>query len=50
MELFPKDFVSELNAKNLGNSSSFLTMTHTTLPAKRFRSYGNLMIDIAAEF
>jgi hypothetical protein len=50
MELFPKDSVPELNTKNLGNSSIFLTITHTTLYAKRFRSYGILMIDVAAEF
>jgi hypothetical protein len=50
MELFPKDSVLELNNKNLRNSSSFLTITHTTLSAKRFRSCKILMIDIAAEF
>jgi hypothetical protein len=26
MELFPKEFVPELNTKNLGNSASFLTI------------------------
>jgi hypothetical protein len=31
MELFPKDFVLELNTKNMSNSPSFLTITHTTL-------------------
>jgi hypothetical protein len=31
MELFLKDFVLELNTKNLGNSPSFLTITHMTL-------------------
>jgi hypothetical protein len=50
MELLPKDFVLELNTKNLGNSTSFLTITHTTLSAKRFISYGILTIDVAAEF
>jgi hypothetical protein len=50
MELFPKDSVSELNTKNLGNSTSFLTIIHTTLSAKRFRRYRILTIDIAAEF
>jgi hypothetical protein len=50
MELFPKDYVLELNIKNLGNSPSFLTNTHTTLSAKWFRSYGILTIDVAAEF
>jgi hypothetical protein len=50
MELFPKDSVLELNTKKLGNSPSFLTITHTTLSAKRFRSYGILTIVFAAEF
>jgi hypothetical protein len=50
MELFPKDSILELNTKNLGNSPSFLTFTHTTLSARWFRSYGILMIDVAAEF
>jgi hypothetical protein len=50
MELFPKEFIPELNIKNLGNSTSFLTITHMALSAKRFRKYGILMIDVAAEF
>jgi hypothetical protein len=50
MELFPKEFVSELNIKNLGNSTSFLTITHMTLSAKQFRRYGILTIDVAAVF
>jgi hypothetical protein len=50
MELFLKDFVSELNTKNLGNSPSFLTITHKTLFAKQFRNYRILTIDITAEF
>jgi hypothetical protein len=45
-----KDFVPELNTKNMGNSPSFLTITHTTLSASHFRSYGILTIDVAAEF
>jgi hypothetical protein len=49
-ELFPKNSVLELNTKKLGNSTSFLTITRTTLSAKRFRSYGILTIDVAAEF
>jgi hypothetical protein len=49
MELFSKDSVPELNTKNLANSPSFLTITHITLSAKWFRSYGILMIDVAAE-
>jgi hypothetical protein len=50
MELFLKDFVPELNTKNLGNSSILLTITHMTLSAKRFRSYEIFMIDVAAKF
>jgi hypothetical protein len=49
-ELFPKDFVLELNAKNMGNSPSFLTITHMTLSSKWFRGYGILTIDVVAEF
>jgi hypothetical protein len=49
-ELLPKDFVLELNTKNLGNSTSFLTITHTTLSDKRFRKCGILKINVAAEF
>jgi hypothetical protein len=48
--LFPKDSVLELNTKNMGISLSFLTITHTTLSAKQFRSYKILTIDIATEF
>jgi hypothetical protein len=50
MELFPKEFVPELNIKNMGNSYSFLTITHTTPSAKQFRKYGILTIDVAAVF
>jgi hypothetical protein len=50
MELLPKDFVLELNNKNLGNSTSFLTITQITLSAKQFISYGILTIDVVAEF
>jgi hypothetical protein len=50
MELFLKDFVVELNTKNLGNSPIFLTITQTTLSARWFSSYGILMIDITAKF
>jgi hypothetical protein len=50
MELFPKEFVLELNTKNLGNSTIFLTITYMTLSAIRFRKYENLTIDVAAEF
>jgi hypothetical protein len=50
MELFQKEFVPELNTKNLENSTSFLTITHTPLSTKRFRKYKNLTIDITAAF
>jgi hypothetical protein len=50
MKLFPKDSVLELNTTRLANSHSFLIITHTTPFAKRFRSYGILMTDVAAEF
>ncbi len=50
MELFPKEFIPELNTKNRGNSTRFLTITHMTLSAKRFRKYGILMINVAAVF
>jgi hypothetical protein len=42
----PKGFCLELNTKKLGISPRFLTVTHTTLSAKRFRSYGILTIDV----
>jgi hypothetical protein len=45
MGLFSYDSVPELNTKNMGNSPSFLSVTHTTLSAKWFRSYGILQID-----
>jgi hypothetical protein len=50
MDLFLREFVLELNTKNLGNSPIFLTITHMALSAKRFRSYGISTIDVAAEF
>jgi hypothetical protein len=50
MELFSKDFVPELNTKNLANSPSFLPITHMTLSTRWFRCCGNLTIDVAAEF
>jgi hypothetical protein len=49
-ELFPEEFVLELNTKNMGNSASFLSITHTTLSAKWFRGYGILTIVIAVVF
>ena len=36
-ELFPKEFVLELNTKNLGNSASFLTTMQMIPSAKRLR-------------
>jgi hypothetical protein len=50
MELFSEDSVRELNTTKLENSPSFLTITHTTPFAKRFRSYGILTTDVDAEF
>jgi hypothetical protein len=50
MELFPKDYILELTTKKFRNTASFLTITHTSLFAKQFRSYGILTIDIATEF
>jgi hypothetical protein len=34
----------------MGNSSSFLSITHATLSAKQFRSYRISKIDFAADF
>jgi hypothetical protein len=48
--LFGYDPVPDLNIKNMGNSPIFLSVTHTTLPAKRFRNYEILKIDFAADF
>jgi hypothetical protein len=50
MGLFGYDFVPEVTTKNMGNSTRFLPATHTTLSTKRFRSYGILKIDFAADF
>jgi hypothetical protein len=50
MELFPKKFFPELNTKNLSNSTIFLTITYTTLSAKRFGKYRILTIDVAVVF
>jgi hypothetical protein len=43
------DSIPELNTKNFSYSPSFLTITHTTLSAKRFKTYGILTIDVASE-
>jgi hypothetical protein len=48
--LFGLDSVLELNTKNLGNSSTFLSVTHMTLYAERFGCYRILKIDFTAEF
>jgi hypothetical protein len=50
MELLPKYFVLALTTKNLINSTLFLTITHMTMSAIWFISYGILTIDVAAEF
>jgi hypothetical protein len=50
MELFLKEFVLELNTKNLGNSTSLLTTMQMTPSAKRFRENGILTINVAAKF
>jgi hypothetical protein len=49
-DLFPGEFILELNTKNMGNSLSFPTNAHTTMSTKRFRSYGISTIDVTAEF
>jgi hypothetical protein len=48
--LFGHNFVPELNIKNMENSPSFLSVTHTILSTKRFRRYGILKIYFAADF
>jgi hypothetical protein len=50
MGLFYYDSVLELNTKNIENSPSFISITHTTLSTKRFRGYGILNIDLTVEF
>jgi hypothetical protein len=50
IELFGYNSVPELNTKNMDNSHSFLSITHTILSAKRFRSYRILKIVFAADF
>jgi hypothetical protein len=50
MGLFSYNSIPELNTKNMGNSPSFLSITHTILSAKRFRSYRILKIDFATDF
>jgi hypothetical protein len=48
--LFDHSSVLEMNTKNMGNSLSFLSVTHTILSAKQFRSYRISKIDFAADF
>jgi hypothetical protein len=50
MGLFSYNNIPELNTKNMENSPSFLSVTHTILSSKRFRSYKILKIDFAADF
>jgi hypothetical protein len=50
MQLFPKEFVQELNTKNLANSTSFLTITYMTLSTKRFRKYRIFTNEVTAVF
>jgi hypothetical protein len=48
--LFGYSSVPELNTKHMGNSRRFLSVTHTILSAKQFRSYRILKIDFATDF
>jgi hypothetical protein len=50
LELFGWDSSLEMNTQNLDNSPSFLSITHTILSDKRFRSYRISKIDFAADF
>jgi hypothetical protein len=50
MELFQSDSVPDLTIKNLGNSPSSPSVSHATMPAKQFKSYGILKTDLTAEF
>jgi hypothetical protein len=50
MGLYGYNPVSELNTKNMDNSPSFLSITHTILSTKRFRCYRILKIDFTADF
>jgi hypothetical protein len=49
-KLFDYNSVWELNTKNMENSPRFLSVTHTILSAKWFRSCRILKIDFAADF
>jgi hypothetical protein len=48
--LFGYNSVWELNTKNMGNSPSFPSITHTILSAKRFRRYKISKTDFTANF
>jgi hypothetical protein len=48
--LFGYNSVRELNTKSMGNSPSFLSITHTILSSKQFRSYRISKIVFAADF
>jgi hypothetical protein len=50
MGLFSYNSVPEMNIKNMGNSPIFLSVTHTILSSKQFRSYRISKIDFAADF
>jgi hypothetical protein len=50
MGLFSHNSDPELNTKNMGNSPRFLSVTHTILSIKWFRSYRILKINFAADF
>jgi hypothetical protein len=47
---FGQNPVPEMNTKNMGNSPSFLSVTHTILSVKWFISYRILKIDFVADF
>jgi hypothetical protein len=48
--LFGWDSSPEMNTKNLGNSPVLPSVTYSASSDKRFRSYGILKINFAAEF
>jgi hypothetical protein len=50
MGLFSYNSILELNTKDMGNSPSFLSITHMIISKKQFRSYIISKIDFAADF
>jgi hypothetical protein len=50
MGLFSYNSIPELNTKDMGNSPSFLSITHMIISTKQFRSYIISKIDFAADF